>query len=180
MSKIKMLMFLFPHNVSLSILGILDNHLDSLAGVDVLESLLGILELDTTCDKLLDADTARGDEIKSQLVVAGPVSEAATHIYFFATNSNNREVDVRFAHATLYVGAAGSDSMDGSLDARLGPCGIDDGISTQSEVALVGEELGILLRANFLRAEDVRGSVLLSERETLLVDVNGNNLGSTK
>jgi hypothetical protein len=59
----------------ISLLGVLNDHLDSLAGVDVLEGLLSILELDTACDKLLHADAAGCDEIKSQLVVAGSVSE---------------------------------------------------------------------------------------------------------
>ena len=55
----------------------LDDHLDTLSGVNVLEGLFGILKLDTACNELLDAEAARSDEINSQLVVAGSVSEAA-------------------------------------------------------------------------------------------------------
>lgn len=55
----------------------LDDHLDTLGGVNVLESLFSIFKLDTTCDELLDAEAARSDEIYGQLVVAGSVSEAA-------------------------------------------------------------------------------------------------------
>jgi hypothetical protein len=74
MTKIKMPIFCF-HTICISLLGVLDDHLDSLAGVNVLEGLLSILELDTTCDELLHAEATRGDEIKSQLVVSGSVSE---------------------------------------------------------------------------------------------------------
>lgn len=64
---------MYSHNLLL--LGTFDDHLDTLGGVDVLEGLLGVLELDTTCDELLHAEAARGDEIEGQLVVTGSVTE---------------------------------------------------------------------------------------------------------
>lgn len=70
-----MLIILFSNKSHL--LRALDDHLDTLGGVDVLEGLFGILELHTACDELLDAEAARSDEINGQLVVAGSVSEAA-------------------------------------------------------------------------------------------------------
>jgi hypothetical protein len=63
------------YSLNLLLLGTFNNHLDALGGVNVLEGLLGVLELDTTCDQLLHAKAARGNEIKGQLVVTGSVTE---------------------------------------------------------------------------------------------------------
>ena len=179
MTQIKMLV-LFVFTLNILLLGTFDDHLDTLGGVDVLECLLGVLELDTTCDELLHAQAARGDKIDGQLVVAGSIPKRSNAADLFRAHSHDGKVDVRLAHTSLDVGAAGSQCMDGSLYARFGSRGINDGICAESEVALFVEETGVLLRADSLRAEDVSGSVLLSKRKTLLVDVYGNNLGGAK
>lgn len=102
------------------------------------------------------------------------------HVQLLSAHGHNGPVDVWLAHATLDVGSTGSQCVDSCLNAGLGASGIDDGIGTQSKVALVCEEFGVLLSADSLRAENVCSSVLLSKLETLLVDVYSNNLGGTE
>jgi len=157
-----------------------DYDLDPLSRMYVFECLFSVLELDTTGDELLDAQATGSDEVNSQLIVSGPISERTPKIYFLGTNSHDWEVDVRLAHTTLNVGSASSHCVDSSLDARLGSSSVDDGIGTQAEVALFCENPGVLLRADSLRAEGMSGSILLCECETLLVDIDGDDLGGTE
>jgi hypothetical protein len=63
-----------------------------------------------------------------------------------------------------------------SLDAWLSARGVDDDICTQSQIALLDQVLGVLLRAHSLALEACVCGVLEREVEALVVDVHGDNL----
>jgi len=159
-----------------SLLRSLNQNLDTPGVLNIIKSLLGILEADTTSDQLLDADLALGQEPDGQLVITRSVSEAALDIELLGTHLTDRERDVTLAHAALHVHATGAQRMDAGLDARLGARRVDGHVCANAQVALLDQARGAVLGALALRAEDVCGGVLVRELQALFVDVDGDDL----
>ncbi|TKW55741.1 hypothetical protein CTA1_10678 [Colletotrichum tanaceti] len=157
-----------------------DEDLDDLALLDLLEGLLGLLELDDAGDELLDVDAAVGDEVDGELVVARAVAEAAAGRHLLEAQGHDGEVDVGLAHAALDVGAAHADDVQAGLDGRLGAAGVDDGVGAGAEPALVDQGAGVLLGRDAARQVGVRRGQVAGEVELGLDNVDADDLCGAK
>lgn len=157
-----------------------NQNLDTLGCLDILESLLSVLELDLASDELLDTQLSGADQVDSKSVVTGSVPEASLDGKLLCTSRHDGEVDVGLAHSTLDVGTSGPDGVDGSLDADLCATRVDNDIGAEAQVRLLDQSSGAFLCALLLRAERVRRRVALRKGKSLLVDVHRHNLAGSE
>lgn len=166
-------------SILLRLVGSLDQHLDRLALLDLLEGLLGLLEVDNARHELLHINLASGNQLDGQRVVTGAVSERTADSGLLDAHGHDGEGNVRLAHATLHVAATDLEDVDTGLDRGLGTAGVNDNVGTVREVGKLEDVLGVLLGGDALGGVDVGSSKALGKVELGLDNVDTDNLGGT-